>query len=241
MTISFLDKVRLKDEQIVEKYTTITLKKYDISDLDEVIDEIKKLGEEEYYINLLMTNLRYDWFIDNEAASYDLKCEIVDNGREFLGYQPINLPPFTRVIAYQDLQSFYNFLIGIYVTGIGKQLDSEEIGRLCNNIEVRIMKNLDKFDQISEKPVITEEYFKKLHKIKWGEKSRGLWLDLNGLRKFAGHPEKTPLRFLIEHDLLTQFLAACNAVNNDRNKIEQEDVVAAYKTYFKLLKLIFLL
>lgn len=154
-----------------------------------------------------------------------------------MGNQPINLPPFTRVLACQDLKTLYNFLSGIYVSCIGRQLNQEELGDILGNLDVFIMKNLDKFDQTSEKPLITDEYFKKLHKIKWGEKSRVLWLDLNGLRGFAGFPpEKTPARFLIEHDLLTQFLAACNAVNNNRGKIEQEDIVTAYKTYFKLLK-----
>lgn len=64
MAVSFLDKVRLKDEQIVEKYTTITLKKYNITGLDEVIDEVRKLGEEDYYSRLVGIYLEYDKFYD---------------------------------------------------------------------------------------------------------------------------------------------------------------------------------
>lgn len=236
MTISFLDKVRLKDEQIVEKYTTITLKKYNITGLEEIINEIRKLGGEGYYSRLVGIYLQYNKFYD-VTVDFEKLSSIAKDGCKILGYQPINLPPFTRLLACQDLKTFYNFLSGIYVSCIGRQLDQEELGNILDNLDVFIMNNLDKFEQTREKSVITDEYFKKLRKIKWGKKSRELWLDINGLRGFAGFPpEKTPLRFLIEHDLLTQFLAACSAVNNDRDKIEQEDIVIAYKTYFKLLK-----
>jgi len=235
--ISFWDKIRLKDDEIVEKYTKKVLEKYDLEGLNEIITEIKKLKKEEHYLGLLMVNLEYKWFVDNETASSELNCSVVDSGREILGYQPINLPPITRVISYQDLQSFHNFLLGSYVNNLGKKLNSEETRKICNNIDVLIMKNLDRFDEIAEIPEINDEYFQKLKKIRWGKNSRNLWLDLNGLRKFAGHPpEKTPLKFLIEHDLLIQFLSGCCAVNENRGEIGQADVIIAYKTYFKLLK-----
>lgn len=32
------------------------------------------------------------------------------------------------------------------------------------------------------------------------------------------------------------FLAGCSAVNDGRDKIDENDIVKAYKTYFKLLK-----
>ncbi|MBI5679273.1 MAG: hypothetical protein HZC47_00010 [Methanobacterium sp.] len=211
--------------------------KYDVDGLGEVVIEIKKLKEEGYYFGLLMTNLEYGWFVDNETAYKELKCEVVNMGREFLGYQPINLPPFTRVIAYQDLQSLYNVLTGIYVTCIGRQLNSEEMEKISDNLEIRIMKNMTQFDQIMEKPEINKDYFKKLRKIKWGKNSRNLCLELGELKLYAGFPRRrTPARFQIEQDLLDQFLAACSAVNNSRDKIEQEDVIVAFKTYFKLLK-----
>lgn len=129
MTISFLDKLRLSDEEKVEKYTNITLKKYNVVGLEEVIGEIRKVGEERYYAGLVGIYLGYDKFYD-VTVDFEKLSSIAKNGCKILGYQPINVPPFTRVLACQDLKTFYNFLSGIYVSRIGRQLDQEELGNI---------------------------------------------------------------------------------------------------------------
>ena len=239
MAVSFLDKLRLSDEEKVEKYTAITLKKYNVAGLDDIISKIKDMKHEGYFLELVRICINYDKLYDENITQEEQEelVYIIKKYCKILGSQYFNLPPITQVIACKDLESFHNLLLEIYTNNLGRKLNKDELEKVYCNLDFFIMRNLDKFDQTIEKAVITAEYFKKLRKIKWGEKSRKLCLELGELKQYAGFPpRKTPARFQIENYLLDQFLAACSAVNNDRDSIEQEDVIVAFRTYFKLLK-----
>jgi len=47
---------------------------------------------------------------------------------------------------------------------------------------------------------------------------------------------RNSIRFWSYRRFFNLFLAACSAVNDNRDAINQEDVIRAYKTYFKLIK-----
>lgn len=238
MAISFMDKIRLKDEQIIEKYSPILLNKYDLDGFDGIVNEMGKLRSEGYYAGLINSHMLGKLFDEGiSIVEIDKINSRAKRHGELLGYQPLNLPPFTRVISSHDLQSFYNFLLGIYYNNLGRKLNKKEMIDIADILSIHIIKTRDKFDQTTKKQEITEDYFRKLRKIKWGKNSRSLCLDVGELCSYAGFPrKKTPAKFTIEQYLLDQFLAACSAVNNNRDKINQEDVIVTFKTYFKLLK-----
>lgn len=233
--VSFIDKIRFSDEEIVEKYSVITLEKYDVDGLEGVIDEIKKMKNEGFYVNLVLTYQNiviYDEDVD--AEDYINKTK---KYYEILGYQPLNIPALTRITSSADLKTLYNLIGMIYYNKKGERLNERDLGAVLDIASI-VMKKLDKFEDDFDKTSISDEYFQKLRKTQWkNKKARYLWLDVNDLLKFEGFTIiQAPFKFYTEQWLVTQFLAACCAVNSGRAEIILEDVVTAFKTYFKLLR-----
>jgi hypothetical protein len=234
MTVSFIDKIRFSDEEIVEKYSVITLEKYDVDGLEGVIDEIKKMKNEGYYVNLVLTYQNiviYDEDVDAEDFINKTK-----KNYDILGYQPLNIPAITRITSSADLKTLYNLIGMIYYNKKGERLNERDLGAVLDIASI-VMNKLDKFEDNFDKTSISDEYFQQLRKTQWkNKKARYIWLELGELRNYASLPRKRPVRFDIEQDLTTQFLAACCAVNSGRAEIILEDVVIAFRTYFKLLR-----
>ena len=102
------------------------------------------------------------------------------------------------------------------------------------------IRDRDKFDEIETTPNPEEKFFIKLKRTTWENKhAKTLFKDLCTLNSTIGGKKFGYLRFTTLRPAQNSFillLAACNAVNHDRDKISKKDVVKAYKTYFKLFK-----
>ncbi|MDI6723039.1 MAG: hypothetical protein QMD61_00175 [Methanobacterium sp.] len=100
----------------------------------------------------------------------------------------------------------------------------------------RLMSLLDDFDKPQNFQPPTEEFYEKLKNIGWDKKGKKLHkkmydilYHLNDVR-FGGSGT-----FSNGENFTLTFLAACNAVNQNRDNISPEDVVMAYKTFSKLI------
>jgi hypothetical protein len=101
----------------------------------------------------------------------------------------------------------------------------------------RLMSLLDNFDEFRNFQPPTEEFYEKLKNIGWDRKAKKLFGKINRIRRdikvVRWGSESTT--FGTGENFTLTFLAACSAVNQNRDKILPEDVVVAHKTYFKLL------
>ncbi|PKL66124.1 MAG: hypothetical protein CVV28_12390 [Methanobacteriales archaeon HGW-Methanobacteriales-1] len=135
-------------------------------------------------------------------------------------------------------------LITIYFMNIGRPLYWEDaLNEYFSGLDARLMFGLDKFDELNDVPKPTPDFFQKLGKTQIADKETS---DLSMKLKFLQmHIEEEIFGYNFgdfseeygtTEDLFIQLLAGCSAVHQGRETINSEDVIVAYKTFFKLIK-----
>ncbi|KZX10463.1 hypothetical protein [Methanobrevibacter filiformis] len=115
---------------------------------------------------------------------------------------------------------------------------------LYNNVLIFynwFMVKLDDFDNLDNVELPDEEFYKKLRKIKWEKSSkkmfdqiRFLYADVN-MVVVGEKVSKT--NWEVNSALVSAviFLCGCSAVLNERDRINDTDVINAYNTFYKIL------
>lgn len=222
------------------------LQQFNFKELQYIITELKDLKENGTYEKIFNTVNQGRNIIEQGA---DLTLDEQKNrclkplAKNILNNPIIKFhsPPFSDIILYSDFRAMYTFLEIIYFINIGKKLDHTDAVHLyLSRLDERIIFNLDKFDKTLNIPKPTEQFFKRLKKLRWKDKStKKLFKKLSDLRTYAAYGIFKGVQFinlLATEDDFILFLAGCSSVNNDREFIDENDVICAYKTYFKLLK-----
>ena len=207
----------------------------DVDGLEEIIHGIKDPSNSEIhemFYKASKNKSRWNLELDNKVD----ELLQVKYANEILKNPIIYKPPKTDVIIGRNFYSAFLLINWIYLihdpetndTGYDKQ----------SKILERVMSLLDDFDRIEPFKGPNEEFYKKLKNIKWDEEGESLHEKITSIHGDIVH-EKLGIRrgrsiYLTEHWTLI-FLAACNTVNQGRDKILPEDIVKAYKAYFKLL------
>ena len=112
-----------------------------------------------------------------------------------------------------------------------------------SDLERRLVFALDKFDEVEEVPEPTAEFFQKLKETRMTseqtkelEQKIGLVLMHIGGEILGMGFEDSFEDYWPTMSLFNQFLAGCSAVQYDREEIMDEDIIRAYRTFFKLIK-----
>jgi len=160
-----------------------------------------------------------------------------------LAYDNLQRTPrifFSDLITINNFYYFFPFLEWVYSMYLERQLESDDVRKIFRSgVGERIVFALEDFDRINEIPKLSPGFFQKLRKIKWKDKkTKNLYSKL----------EKT-LRFFVFKNFgfkeggfngrqidIVLFLAGCSAVNEGKDKIDENDVFRAYKTLFKIIK-----
>lgn len=243
---SFSSRLQKADDKFRDKNINKLLKQaaeWNIEGLDEIIKEILNLKEESYYKKLHDAYKVRNKFYTTDAPLNDveaLNVRILRLGFENLSHIPIYLPPLTNLIDPKMPAVIYTFFECVYYTNIKRLLEREDIEKIYfSGLDERITFALDKFDEISDVPEPTAEYFQKLKKLKWkSKKSKKIFKRLESVRTDIGDSifGLRPITFPATEQAFLMFLSGCSAVNNNRDEINETDIVTAYKTYFKLMK-----
>ena len=222
-------------DQLAEK----TLNEFNgVEGLNEVIEGILNLKDSNVYEKFYKVSMEgHEKGISVKENENDLlKFPQVKLAAEVLKDPPLYLPPLNDVIISIHFISMMHIIIWRYYTCIHKNLSHNDLSKAHTVILERIMSLLDDFDKQGgfEKP--DKEFYQKLKKIKWDKTGKKLFWKLSEIRAYIQYDKwgSTDVFRSGENFALT-FLAACNAVHQDRDKILSEDVVMAYKTYLKLL------
>lgn len=137
---------------------------------------------------------------------------------------------FTHYLAITGMIGFINYAYK------KRKLSLNDLNKQHTILE-RLISLLDNFDKAINFQPPDEEFYKKLKEVKWDKQGKKLLkkiydilYHINDVR--WGGKSST---FSNGENFALTFLAACNAVNQNRDRILPEDVVIANKTYLKLL------
>jgi len=228
---------------IKKDYNTLISDFGDVDGVKELADEIKGLYDSELYERFFKTWKYTDKhhnkvkFIEED----DKKLRVAHLAHENMSHPILYSPPLTDLITFFEVYRMYSFFLDVYQMNTGKELDYEEMKKLhlCK-LDEHLIFALDKFDEVKDTPEPTAEYFQKLKKIKWKDKKTKKLLEKTKRLQGTIHTEKWGIikvgALTVSEEKFLLLLAGCSAVNSDRDRINMEDIVIAYRTYFKLLK-----
>lgn len=227
-----------------------SLENLEVEGMDEILNEIKNLKETGLYKRLITAfktenRLKKDRLITSEEL---LTIPILELADENLRFGGLLTTVFTRsLIVAKIFLSIYSFIEFIYCMFAGRPTNWDDaLNIFFSGLDERIIFALDKFDEtdFNDLPKPTTEYFQMLRKVRWkNERAKKTYDKLTKLMfeimdavlDFPPLKEWLPT-YRSTEDLFILLLAGCSAVNNERVNIEAEDVLIAYKTFFKLIK-----
>jgi len=222
-------------DQLAEK----TLSEFKgLEGLNEVIDGILGLKDSEIYERAYKTSKMDPMEKSSYIDTVDdlLKLRQVKLATGVLKDPPLYLPFLTDVIISTHFNAVFGLICEIDHAYAQKKLGHEDTVKEHAILE-RSMSLLDNFNKAGEFQKPDKEFYENLRKIKWDKTGKKLFWKLGSILtaiRVDRWGTETHTFGSGENFALT-FLAACNAVHHDRDRILKEDMIKAYKTYLKLL------
>lgn len=221
-----------------ERINKIKAEFRDVKELDETIDRILSLQESEIYEELYgIVRTKTNKLLVNETLDDLFEFPQYKYATKILKKPPLYLPPFTDLIEAGHFIMTFSMIGFIIYTYKRKYKTPKDLKRNFQILE-RLMSSLNHFNTTKDYKVPDETYYKKLKQIKWNNQGKKLFKKLDDVKSKImidrgwGTASST---FETGEMFMLTFLAACNAVNHQRNTMLPEDVIMAYKTYLKLL------
>lgn len=246
------EKERARSQKEMETLLTF-LQSYEADGIDEILSEIHELVKSGYYKKLMEAFRSEAYAKGKEPFSINElnHVQILKLARENLHFGGLFNTIFTpSLVTAKQFVTIYSFMEYTHYLNTHKTSTREVLINLYfSKLDERIIFALNHFDKVKlEKlPQPTKKYFKNLKKLKWkNKKTKKLYNKLNEFMSeiqifVTDYPNLREeigwiTTYSITEDLFIQTLAGCNAVNNGRLQIEDQDVIIAYKTLFKLIK-----
>jgi hypothetical protein len=252
----FNDNIEKKKEKLKSVRLAILKDFPDVDGLENVLDSVSDLSYSEVFKELTKNMGEFERiFNEGNYAGWNVPDDIVVDFPQIKYVRKALLP---SKIYFLIPQRFLGPISIIYYTHLIKVVSIILIynGENVNysrfyNLSHKIMILLDDFDRDIPFKVPDEEYFMKLRELKWNKDAKRL---LDRIDKFfddvgifvgdmvfdedpsAGYPIIMGL-FSAATKGFVMFLSGCSAVNNNKNIMEYDDVISAFKTYFKVLNL----
>jgi hypothetical protein len=235
---------RYTESKYIKKHYNSLIEEFgDVEGVKELADVIWGLYDSELYenfFNVFYFNNKHKDLKNQISLKDSKKVKIIRLAGENMSHPIIYHPPLTDLVIFLDFYRMYTFFIDVYEMDVGRKMDYSEKEKLYySKLDEHLTFALDKFDEATETPEPTAEYFRKLGKVKWEDKKAKRLLEK--LYKFKDEMQRVKWGtfkssvFSVSEEKLILYFSGCNAVNNNRNKINMQDVIKAYKTYFKLI------
>jgi len=165
-----------------------------------------------------------------------LKLKQVKLASEILKNPPLYVASLTGVIIITHFQALFAFIGGIHYAYTQKKLSRNSTVKEHAILE-RLMSLLNDFDKSVNFQSPDEEFYNKLKDVKWDKTAKKLFGKIDRLRGNIATVRwgSTSSTFGTTENFALTFLAACNAIHHNRDRMLKEDIIVAYKTYLKLL------
>ncbi|HEX3012960.1 MAG TPA: hypothetical protein VHO92_01630 [Methanobacterium sp.] len=230
------------------------LESLEVDGLDEILIEIKDVSESGLYKRLIKAYKMEMEVKRDRVFTLDelLKVRILKLARDNLRFGGLLTTIFTdSLITAKPFLSIYSFIEFTYAIFADRSTNWNDWQNIYfSGLDECIIFALDKFDgaELEDLPEPTSEYFQMLGKVKWVDKKAKRTYDkLTNLMfeimylmldfpQIYSKSNKWPSAYRSTEDLFIRTIAGCSAVNDGRLEIRAEDVIMAYKTFFKLIK-----
>ena len=214
----------------------------EIDGLEEIVNGIFEMGDSEIYEKFYQAFKLEEkiWDDGTELTESEKKNQrLIQLAYKNLSKPTLRVPPLVDLIDFLSFYVMYRILEDIYYVNIGKRMSKDyKIELYFTGLDERIIFALEKFDTIKHTPSITLEFFQKIKKVDWKDKkTKKLNSKLHALSSdyFIEKRRTLDSKFTETEYAFLLYLSGCSAVNDNRDKIEEKDVIRAYRTYFKLL------
>ncbi|KZX12931.1 hypothetical protein [Methanobrevibacter curvatus] len=238
-----------KEKRNLKKKTEKILKKYpNVDDLEYVLEKILTLVDSKPF-NILTKNLvNYILKFNEVHPEEDIDIELLWEEFPMLKdafvldmVKDTSRSIFSRrsdTITYTQFGNFLSFNIGILSIKEEDPLYSRE---RIYNLSNKVMVLLDEFDKDIYLNTVDVNFFRSLDAVKWNKDAKKLFkkmvwvlLDIPSLIIATLFSDIISDIFATYRTTLT-VLVTCSTVKNNRNIMEYEDVICAFKTFFKLI------
>ena len=224
------EKNKKKAEKILKEF-------YDVEGLKDILDDVQALIDSEIYDKVYdATKTKEKKLGGNETVEDLLKLPQVKYATKVLKDPPLYVASLTGVIISSHFIATVSMIDFISYAYKQEDLSQNDLNKNYSILE-RLMSLLSNFSTVKEYKAPDEEFYKKLKDIKWDKTAKKLFKKIFGIRGHIalvrwGSDSST---FNTGENFALTFLAACNSVHQDRDKILPEDIIVSYKTYLKLL------
>jgi hypothetical protein len=159
---------------------------------------------------------------------------------EYINYFNFIPQKSASIINFFMFMCMYDFIAIRYFMTTKKELDELDVKNVyLSGLDEQLIFCLDKFDQLSDWPQPTAEFFQKLKKIRWQNKNTKKFSNTLGLLKVNMTMTSLCLpqyaQFNGIEKAVIEIIAGSSAVKDGREFINKEDVIIGFKTYLKLL------
>jgi hypothetical protein len=217
----------------------------DYPGMSEVLSEIMDFWESGLYHDLELTYLSRSKTLSSRVFTVE---ELSNNELMVLAKENL-LPKSVRTVALKitDVNVFktmHAFLETIYINYHGQEMTwNDSIHIYFGGCAERLVMGLDKFEEYSKTPRPRKDFFKKLAITQITQKETNevennmflLLLDIES-EIFGRGFEDAYNDFSPTMAGFIMLLAGCSAAHNNREFTAPEDIIVAYKTFFKLVK-----
>ncbi|KZX12929.1 hypothetical protein [Methanobrevibacter curvatus] len=239
-----------KEKRNLKKKTEKILKKYpNVEDLEYMLEKILTLVDSKPFNiltkNLVNYTLKFNEIHPEEEIDIESLWEefpILKNALVLDTSKDTSMNIFSRrsdTITYTQFGNFVNFNFGVLTVKEGDNplYSSDRIYNLSN----KVMVLLNEFDKDIHLDTMDVDFFRSLDAVRWNKDAKKLFkkmvwvlLDIPGLIIATLFSDIISDIFSTYRTTLT-VLVTCSAVKNNRNIMEYEDVICAFKTFFKLI------
>jgi|GEM_PF-2248687 hypothetical protein len=210
----------------------------EIEGLKDIICQIKRLNESNIYKSLINSYKIKNKIYKNEVRREDFfKAPMIRSAKQVLtNVFIVRFPPFKGVV-FNEFPNKYRFFEYFYYMNTNKPLSTEDMRNIYfGGLDERVFLLLDCFDDFEKTLTSKTEFFQKLKRVRWQKPSRNLFHKIDSTMGRIGDALCGYSLFGSYEQLFVEFLCFCAAVSDDRVVVLVDDVVRAYKTYFKLMK-----
>lgn len=221
------------------------LKGLDVLGLSEILEEIKNNWESGFYADLMLAYVSRD---DGGTQRVFKVEELSQNKLMFLAkeYLP-RTDAKTIALSITDVNNFktlHVFIETVYFLNKGCPASWEDsLNVYFGGLAEKLVLNLDKFDELEKTPEPTAEFFQKLGKTKIAsEETSDISLKISALLMhiegeiFGMNFNDFDSDYRPTEGGFINLLAGCSAALDNREIISPDDIIKAYKTFFKLIK-----
>lgn len=211
---------------------------HDVEGINEVLDDVLSLMDSEIYDKVYEASKKDPKEMTSYIDTVDdlLKLRQVKLASEILKDPPLYVASLTGVIIITHFKALFVFIGGIHYAYAQKKLSRTSTVKEHTILE-RLMSLLADFDKPINFQPPDEEFYNKLKDVKWDKTAKKLFGKIHRIRGDIRVVRwgSTSSTFGTTENFALTFLAACNVINQNRNKMLKEDVIVANRTYLKLL------